>query len=560
MSVDTLFAPKTRPRWIALAVVGVAVVAGVFAAPRLLRRSGAPAVSGTGVVSALQTVVEGEAGKVGDLVITEEAMQLAEIKIAPAQQRVVAEELTVSGNIEAGGDRLARITPRVAGKVLSLSAVVGDSVRAGQTLGLIESTELAQAQAAYQQATARVAAAQNNLERQQKLAQLGAFGQPRVQDARAAAVAAQEAVRTAESEVAGAQAVVEEAQSELKALQAALSQAQTQARVVGKRFERAERLLKEELISRQEWEQTQADYENAQADVEAARAKIAQGEAKVETARAGLNTARARLDAAEKQAQIASQVLAREEAVYKGRFLTGKEIVEADAALRQAQIDQQAAAQAVRLLGGAPGGGSIVALTTPIAGRVQERNVSLGEMVDTEHPLFTILNLNTVWAQLAVAPRDLPSVRAGQRVELTSETAPGRLFTGTVSAIGSTAEEATRAVRVRVALANPGDALKPGTFVRGRIITDVRREKVTVPLDALQEHTGRPTVYVAKAGQETAFEVRHVILGVRGENWREIASGLRAGERIAVSGTFYLKSEALKNALSDGCCAVPGGG
>jgi hypothetical protein len=50
--------------------------------------------------------------------------------------------------------------------------------------------------------------------------------------------------------------------------------------------------------------------------------------------------------------------------------------------------------------------------------------------------------------------------------------------------------------------------------------------------------------------------VRHVKLGVRGDGWREITAGLAAGERIAAGGTFYLKSEALKSALSDGCCAV----
>ena len=45
-------------------------------------------------------------------------------------------------------------------------------------------------------------------------------------------------------------------------------------------------------------------------------------------------------------------------------------------------------------------------------------------------------------------------------------------------------------------------------------------------------------------------------LGAEGEDWREVAEGLNPGERIATQGTFYLKSEALKSALSDGCCAV----
>jgi RND family efflux transporter MFP subunit len=146
-------------------------------------------------------------------------------------------------------------------------------------------------------------------------------------------------------------------------------------------------------------------------------------------------------------------------------------------------------------------------------------------------------------------------MRPGQRVLLTSETAPGRIFTGTISALGNTADEKTRAVQVRVALMNRDGALRPETFVRGNIVTDVRQERVTVPTEALQDHQGKPTVYVATGDQPGDFEVRHVKLGVRGEGWREIADGLESGERIATGGTFYLKSEALKSSLSDGCCA-----
>jgi membrane fusion protein, heavy metal efflux system len=548
-----------RVPWAVLAIAAaLALAGGLLAFWRAVHPSKAatPAV----IIPVKQTqVVNPETPKVGDLQITQEAMELAEIQIAPAGRRRVAEKLSVSGTIEAGGDRLAKITPRVAGKVVSVSAVAGDAVRTGQTLARIESTELAEAQAAYRNATTHVAVARNNLQRQRRLAQLGAFGQPKVEEARRSAIAAQGEINVGENEVAAAQAEVAEAQSQLGALQAALAQARTRVTVTESRFKRQDALLKEELVSRQDWEQAQADLDEAQADVDAARANIAQGQAKIETAQARLKAAQAKLAEARKRSAIADRTRTREEAVYKGGYVTSKEIVEAEAALRQAELDRQAAEQSVRLLGGSPGGGSVVALTTPITGRVQERNVSLGETVDTEHPLFMVINLDVVWAQLAVTPKDLSLVRRGQRVELTSETAPGRVFTGTVSAIGSTADATTRTVRVRCALANGSGALRPETFVRGNIITDVRRERVVVPLAALQEHNGKETVYVAKEGHPGAFEVRHVKLGVHGDGWREVASGLEAGEQVAVNGTFYLKSEALKSSLSDACCAAETG-
>jgi len=573
-------------------------------------------------------VLKTGAGKVGDLVVTREALELAEITIAPAEVRMVAEKLLVSGVVEAGGDRTVAVTPRVPGRIVSVAVVAGDAVRAGQTLATIESMELGKAQSAYRLATSRLALAADTLERQRQLARLGAFGQPQVEEARAGAVVAQSEVDSAEREVAAAKAAVVKARGEraaragevagaqsevaaveseavgalsrvtqaegqVKVRQAELAQAETQVAVSQTRLNRLDTLLKEQLVSKQDWEQAQADFRRAQADVDAARSRIAQTQADVDSARslgkaaqakiraaeakvrsaagraeqagAGIDTALARQAQAEgrltslrKRAEIAEQTLAREEAVYKGRFVTTKEIVEAEAVLREAQLEQRTAEETVRLLGGTPGGGSLVALTTPIAGRVQERNASPGETVDPEHPLFTVLNLDLVWAQLAVAPKDLPLVRDGQRLELTSETAPGRVFVGTLSAVGATADEATRQVRVRCALVNKDGALRPGAFVRGTLVTDVRRERVAVPLGALQDHTGKPTVYVANGSAPGAFEVRHVKLGATGDGWREIAAGLEAGERVAVSGTFYLKSEAMKDALSDGCCAALG--
>lgn len=621
MSV-TIFQNRNR---IPLAVAGGVAVLAMTAGITLLARA-RPSKGVLAEAAAPTAPLEsGKSGKVGDLQITSEALELAEIKLAPAALRTVAEKLPVSGSIEAGGNGVAEVTPRVAGKIVSVNAVVGDAVRAGQLLATIESTELAQAQAAWRQAGARAALAQNNLERQRKLAGLGVFGRPRVEEARKEGAAAQGEVNTtlgeitasknevnearsavaaaegevaaAESAVAGAESVatsgeseILEAESQVQAVQAALSQAQTRVRTAQSKFDRCDTLLKEQLVSKQDWEQAQADLRQAEADVEAARANIAQAKAKVATARAHLKAAQAqvkaaqakvraeqgrsqqaaakietaqarqsqlesKLEAARKRLEIAQQTLVREEAVYAGGYGTTKEIVEVEAAVRQAQAEQRAAADQVRLLGGTPGGGSTIGLTTPIAGRIQERNASTGKTVDTEHALFKVINLDLVWAQLAVSPKDLSLVHPGQRVALTSESAPGRTFTGTVSAIGSAADAATRAVRVRVALVNRDGALRPETFVRGTVITDVRRERVTVPLRAVQEHNGKPTVYVALA-QPGAFEVRHVKLGVSGDGWREIAAGLEPRERIAASGTFYLKSEALKSALSDGCCSV----
>lgn len=621
----TIQTPRNRSPLIGgAAVVTVAVIAGVTAISRTTQRAGQPTTEAA--VSTAQALPQpGEAGKVGDLVIMPEAMELAEITVTPSQQQSVAEKLPVSGSIELGGDRLVRLTPRVGGKVVTVSAMVGDQVRVGQTVATVESTELAKAQAEYEHAQIGLGIARKNLERQRKLAGLGAFGNPRYEEARRELAAAEgdvnsagkdvaaakqevskarsaraalqgevaeaeAGVASAENEAASAGSQIIRAESAVKSLQAAFIQAQTQAKVARSRFNRLDALLKEEIVSRQDWEQAQGELQRAEADVEAARANIAQAQAEVEVTRslqrsgqAKVNAAQAkvkaavdrvaeaaaeiegtsarvgqaesRLASAGKRADLARQALTREERVFRGGFATSKELVEAEGHLQEAANEREQSIKAVRLLGGQPGSGSTIPVLSPIAGRVQERKISVGQTVEAEHELFSVVNLDLVWAQLQVAPNDLSQVRSGERVVLTSESAPGRTFTGTVSAIDTVADATTRTVRVRVALVNRDGVLRPDTFVRGNLVTDVRRERVTVPNEALQDHQGKPTVYVAINGKPGAFEVRHVKLGVHGDGWREVSEGLEAGERIASGGTFYLKSEALKSSLSDGCCA-----
>ena len=549
----TIAQPPNSRKFVYLTLVAIVVVGLIAFA--VLRPAKADVT--TTQTKEILTVGEGEAGKVGDLQVTEEALKLAEITLETSVARLVTDKLEVSGTIQAGGDQLVKVTPRVPGKVVRLLAQAGNSVRAGQALAVLESVELGQAQAAYRQASAKVAAAQVNLKRQRQLAGLGQFGKPQVEEARTKSVEADREVHEAEHHLSEEKTKLAEAQSERQALESKVVQARAEADVSKARLDRAESLFREELISRQELERIQADTKKAVADVDVALSVLAQGMARIQGAKSRVEAAEGELELASKRAKIIREGLSREEKVYKGQFLTNREIVQAEAELRHAQVELQSAADGVRLLGGVPGGGNTLNLTTPIAGRVQDRSLTLGETIDPEHAAFVVVNLDQVWAQLGIAPHDLGSVRVGDKVELTSEAAPGRVFTGTILTIGTQADEATRSVPVRTTLGNATHLLKPGAYIRGVVVTDVRREKVTVPIGALQEHTGKPTVYVS-LGKPGAFEVRHVKLGATGNGWREIVDGLKPGERVAASGTFYLKSEALKDSLSDGCCAPTG--
>lgn len=571
-------------------VVPVLVVLCLLAGAFLLgRRASVPAsapaaapagnaASHAGGEDAAPPAEEGQGQKEGIIKFTPEALARADLRIQPVATTTVRSYLQVTGAVEPNIAGVVKVTPRVAGKITSLQASMGDTVLAGQVLATMTSTEIAQAQAQYRQATARVAAAQANLRRQRQLAGFGEFGQHKVQEARGSFNAAQGDVNEAQaeinagrSEVAQAQAALAAAQSDeagaqsdVAAAETEVTQAQTQVAVSQSRFNRQEALLKEQLTSRQDWEQAQADLKKSQSDVQAtqarvrsatakvaaAQAKVQQATSEIETNRARLQQSEAKLTAARERLSLAGTTRVREEKIFQSGVLTSKEVAEAEATLRQAEIDRTAAENAVGLLGGTPGGGNTLAVSAPLAGRITERPVTAGETVSPDKPLFTIVNLKTVWVQLSVYQRDMPSVRVGLPVIITTDAVPGKRFVGTVAYIGDVVDETTRTVKVRCVIPNPGNRLKPDMFVRGRIAAPAPSHGIAVPKDAVQTHDGKTVVFV-QGDRPEEFQAKGVQVGDTVEGQTVIASGLRPGDRVVTRGAFIVKAQAMKGELTE---------
>ena len=548
MSLPLMPALGGRKRSVALATGALAIIALIwFSFFRHPEQVKAP-------IPALE-VAEGQAGKAGEILVTEEAMKLAEIDVKPVKLQQVQERLQVSGSIQTGANQLAKVTPPAAGKTVKLLVSVGDTVRQGQVLALLDSAELARAQADYQQADARASALESALASQRELAGLGAFGSSELEESRSRAVSAEKALQESKRALATGQSRIVDAEGQLKVARSESHHSQVELDLAKAQLKRAEAQPK--LISLQQMERLRADVKQAETALKEAEAAVARTQAELETAREHLKAAQKEQPLARQEAEIRRSAVAREEKVYAGGHARNRELVEAETEARMAQVEAEAAAENVRLLGGQPGAGSEIPLLAPISGTVQEAHLTLGETVDNQHLAFSIVNLDEVYAELAITPADLGKVKVGDPVELFSDAAPQTPLQATLTSIGAATDPTTRTISARARVKKPSPLLTAGSFVKATIVTDVRHERLTVPEDALQDHTGRPTLYVAKPDQKGLFEVRHVTLGTeKNEDWREIVEGLKPGEQLATKGTFYLKSEAMKSALSDGCCAV----
>lgn len=484
----------------------------------------------------------------GTIKFEEETLQLAKLEIGTAEPMALASHLTATGQVEPNAAGQVTVTARVEGRVVRLLANVGETVRQGQTVAIVESEKLHESQLAYSLALKRLALARETLARRKKLATLGAFGKPEVEEARSLDIQAQGEAQKAQSGLSAAEADVREEQSAVRVLQAGLLQTQAHVTVQQARANRADALLKEQLVARQEWEQAQADLQLAKSDVESARAKVAQGEAALDSARARVETAQAAVNTARQRIAVARQARQRAESVFKGGYLTSKEVDEAENAFQQARIAAEAALDDIKLIGGTPGDLHTVPIPAPIGGRVTERLTSLGETVQAGKPLMALLNAQSVWVQLNVYQKELASVRLGQSVSFTSEATPGQTFRGVVSSLGESADEKTRTIKVRCIVQNPGGRLKPGLFVTGSIQGTSRSKALAVPKDAVQYLDNHPVVYVPTGGTRE-FRAQPIQIGPKHEDVIEVVGGLKPGDRLVTKNAFLVKSQAMKSEL-----------
>jgi len=181
-------------------------------------------------------------------------------------------------------------------------------------------------------------------------------------------------------------------------------------------------------------------------------------------------------------------------------------------------------------------------IAAPIGGVVAELAVREGMTVSPGMMLARINGLSTVWAVAEVPESQAALVRPGTKVEARTPGVPGTVFRGAVQALLPEVNPATRTLKARVELANPGTHLSPGMFVTMQFM-DTRAEKaVLVPTEALIQ-TGRRTV-VLLAEEGGKFTPVDVEAGIESGGQTEIKRGLKPGQRVVVSSQFLIDSEA----------------
>ena len=180
-------------------------------------------------------------------------------------------------------------------------------------------------------------------------------------------------------------------------------------------------------------------------------------------------------------------------------------------------------------------------LFSPFKGMVETISAEQGSKVMPGDRLVDIVDLSVVWVWAQFYQEDLPMLRQGLPVTITPPSSLPEKFDGKISVIDPTLNDATRTVKVRIDVANPGFKLRPGMYVDIVLSRDMG-EGLAVPVSAVLPTGLHNIVFVDKGGGR--LEPRFIELGRQYEDFYEVKSGLAKGERVVTSANFLIDAEA----------------
>jgi HlyD family secretion protein len=182
-------------------------------------------------------------------------------------------------------------------------------------------------------------------------------------------------------------------------------------------------------------------------------------------------------------------------------------------------------------------------VTAPDAGLISSRTVSVGQIAQAGNELLRLLRQNRIEWRGEVPESELPSLRVGQNVIITS--VDGREHHGSIRIVAPTVNTNTHNGLVYVDVASD-DALRPGMFARGRIEVS-QDQALVVPLNAMVSSDGYHYVYVVNKDRTVRRQV--IQTGVLQGDFIEVLSGLQSGDNIVTSGAGFLKDGDLVNVV-----------
>jgi membrane fusion protein (multidrug efflux system) len=188
-------------------------------------------------------------------------------------------------------------------------------------------------------------------------------------------------------------------------------------------------------------------------------------------------------------------------------------------------------------------------MRAPFDGIAGIRAVNVGQMVKAGDQIVPLQSLDPVYVDFALPQQRLAELSKGLEVQMQTDAFPGRLFHGTLTAINSAVDMATRNVSVQATLPNPDHVLRPGMFAKVDVVLPSKESMMVIPATAIAYAPYGDSVFVIEkkkdpnSGKESqVIRQQFIRTGETRGDFVTVTQGLKAGETVVSSGVFKLRN------------------
>lgn len=172
------------------------------------------------------------------------------------------------------------------------------------------------------------------------------------------------------------------------------------------------------------------------------------------------------------------------------------------------------------------------AITAPISGVVDSKNVNVGQYLNVGTVIGKVKNSSPIYAEIKLNESDLSYIKQGDKALFKLNEGDTVSYTGTVKSIDGAADPASRQFGCKIEISNADGKLKPGVFGSVSIASGYKKNSVMLPLSAVGGSDGSYYIFVDESGKAVK---RSITTGEIVNNMIEVKSGVQSGESIISS-------------------------
>ena len=184
-------------------------------------------------------------------------------------------------------------------------------------------------------------------------------------------------------------------------------------------------------------------------------------------------------------------------------------------------------------------------IRAPFSGHLGIRQVNLGQMLREGDPIVTLQSLDPIYVDFTLPQQQLPLVRLGLTVQVTTDALPAETLKGRITAINPLVEAETRQIKVQATVTNRGNKLRPGMFANVAVGLPSLQKVLAIPATAVLYAPYGDSVFIVEDAADKkgkALRQQFVRLGVKRGDFVAVTSGIREGETVVSTGVFKLRN------------------